>query len=839
MSEPTKFHSPYQFIPVSGRLHQVDHQGRIANDDHPDPALRPRPVPTTAYADIAAGNTEARHDRWTPGVYSGRLLCCIETRSPLLIGAEQHAHPDGLPARIDNYRSGRARVLAIPGSSLRGLVGATAEALSQSALRVVENARYHQRMDMHDSFKAIGLLRRVDGQWRLLPLALTMLPCGPEGADHVRPFREKWLRVFPEDAPLAQCLAGYFGDYRAEARPDARPCCYQARQAPAWHRASQVPPALSGTGLGDALRGHTPRGALRLRGNIALRYLDDGPTSGAEQDPHRGVLYVLGHRKDMPRKHHEWFVPYAPDWDTRLARAHPQTGGLLPVPEAVVEHFEQIAAERADDNRPDTPPRDRVPYLPLGYEHRHQRPAGGPGLLADGDLIYFDVDTDTAGEPRVSALGYSAIWREPISGDLYQAFRRGAGGSADVLPWHRDRTALTPAERLFGVVEDDRPHRAPADATAAPDPADAERHPARNLASRVRFSDARALGAVARLYGERDDAARPLRRLQSPKPPSAAMYFHAADGSPVRRRAKLRPGQDPLRAYPGLDLRDQTPDGRPGAVPNGRKVYLPQDSAAGRTPWETRLLDAVADLPDNDPKRLQALKDYARLGGRYGNPIAHPDPGAPDQGQRFWFQVDFDNLTQDELDLLLIALDPRLCQDIGVFDKEDFLHRIGWGKPIGLGAIALAVGGLFISDRAARYRPGALRKPRYAMSWRASWIDAEHDRLARRWPAELAAEPTAALAELYGEEQPKPSGSSLIDARAYRAIIRAGCLNAQAPNAAVTYPRADGQPLRGEEDGYEWFVKNDRAPDHAYQHLAPIDTSNDYADELPTQHTNR
>jgi len=62
-----KFYSPYQFIPL------------------PDAA---RQQTLTSFADIQDGKTPfVRHDRWDSEALSGRILCTLETCSPLVVGA--------------------------------------------------------------------------------------------------------------------------------------------------------------------------------------------------------------------------------------------------------------------------------------------------------------------------------------------------------------------------------------------------------------------------------------------------------------------------------------------------------------------------------------------------------------------------------------------------------------------------------------------------------------------------------------------------------------------------------------------------------------------------------
>jgi CRISPR-associated protein (TIGR03986 family) len=822
----SRFHSPYQFIPVTGRLHRTDADGEIVRDCSADEPLAPRPVPLVDWDDVKHGRSQARHDLWQQGRLSGRLTCRIRTRGPVLVGGEQKDARDR-PGRIRNYlHRGEP---ALPASSLRGMTAAVAEALSQSALRILPDAMFHQRMDMKDSFKALGLLRRQGENWSLLPLALTHLPALPpplrphdrrtpeeyeqkrQAAIETREiFKRKWLPVFPPETPLAQCLAAYFGLYAPDDDLAKRYRTFQASSAPDY---SIMPndtngAQLSQITLGDALTDERPPPALKWRGTISYRHLGTEPQQAtADAGDRRAVLYVLGRTDDMPKKQHEWLIPYASDWAERVQP--------LTVPKAVIDRFERIAADRDADNRASTALRDRVPHLPSGYPE--QSPAGvrrprrpgstDGGLLRDGDLVYFDVlpSHQPGGAPEVSAISWSAIWREAIRGTLHGAFAAQAG--ADSLPWSAARDGLTPAELLFGVVQEGIGEKA------------------RNLASRVRFSDALAPGGAKLMddppsadNGETEPGVL-LKPQLSPKPPSTSMYCQSADGSPVRRHAKQPDG------YATLDLAG---DPEKGVVPHqlkGRKAHLAQEvsSDPGQRPYAWELDPTV---PDPGTGRPPSLKRLADLGARWGNPIR--------KHQTFWFHVDFDNLDQAELDLLCIALQPATAKLYCPF-KDGYLHRLGWGKAFGLGNLELSVEGLFLVQRDNRYRPTALRRPRYALAWRSPRLAQPDAALAARYADELAAPANVNL----GDSLADKLGTDLVDAEAFRALTRIGNPEAQDTDyngdpLPVTYPRALGQAVNGDDDGYEWFVNNDRADDAHYQHLEPVPTGPDPEPRLPS-----
>jgi len=98
----------------------------------------------------------------------------------------------------------------------------------------------------------------------------------------------------------------------------------------------------------------------------------------------------------------------------------------------------------------------------------------------------------------------------------------------------------------------------------------------------------------------------------------------------------------------------------------------------------------------------------------------------------FYFHLDFDNLSALELGLLLYVLHP----------SPAFRHKLGLGKPLGLGRIHIEPVGVFCVDRQARYQDEGLFASRYAACWRAAPDEPS------RWPATYTREQAATGAPL-------------------------------------------------------------------------------------------
>jgi len=619
----TKFHSPYQFIPVTGKVNG-------------------EAVDTTPFEQIKQGEVpHVRHDRWEADSYSGRILCTMRTETPLVLGGHLERRGDKHPALLHPYRDGQA----IPGNSLRGMIASVAEAISQSALRVLEPKQYSVRMPMGRAMHGIGVVRVRSDRVYLYPLAVVALKL-----EHDR-LPGKWQQVFHgKTVTLGDCLAGYVLNYKRSdlSNPGLDPrtlSSFNEQHAKRFYRADDLP-NLSTLQVGSAIPGDPA--AVHMRSPMLFgrqcRNVEPDDQNGS------GVLYVTGtdehgHIREMPNKKHELYIPWA------NAARHEQK---LEITSETLAAFDRVAAER---NAAGTL------YLPRGYTKTKGRRSGFSEYLSEGDLVYFDVDDEGK---QITDIGFSAIWRHPTPGSTYSAFR--AAGGTDALPWNGgawreverldesfERQALTPAERLFGVVE-----------TGVP-----KRRSGRNLAGRLRFHDAEAVAPVTLPEEER-----PLRILASPKPPSPAMYF-----SPKGER-NLPPGRYIRRE--NLDL-EKGED-----IPNGRKRYLlPLENDEADQPW-------FSTHPNEDSQQKLSVR-----------------PVPPET--LYQFSIDFDNLSAAELGLLLYSLDPRLHQDAE--GAGSFRHRLGLAKPLGLGVIEVEVIGVLQIDRSLRYSTQGLGHGRYAKVW--------------------------------------------------------------------------------------------------------------------------
>lgn len=237
----------------------------------------------------------------------------------------------------------------------------------------------------------------------------------------------------------------------------------------------------------------------------------------------------------------------------------------------------------------------------------------------------------------------------------------------------------------------------------------------------------------------------PLKILSSPKLPAPAFYFRPENGNGWIAKRDLS-----TRKH----------------VPRGRKMYLHHSAGWDSEPWRT-------GHETEDPKQKNLVTPIAR-------------------GAEFVFHFDFENLTRLELGLLCYALRPA----------ETFRHKLGLGKPIGLGSVKIDPLLLLLKDR-----------DRYRRPW---WADASRwDRcesivaagLPDEYGGAAALPPPSAndtFAVLRGEFRAAMSG---VEPRIIDALEQIGDPRLWQKHPVHT-PQLAGKDI--ERETYQWFVRNDR-----------------------------
>jgi CRISPR-associated protein (TIGR03986 family) len=390
----------------------------------------------------------------------------------------------------------------------------------------------------------------------------------------------------------------------------------------------------------------------------------------------------------------------------------------------------------------------------LPFEPRDTRPGRRPGdplRLQAGDMVFFDVN---AAGTEVIEISFSSIWRsrvEEAAGRPSTSHAFFADIHPDLLPLNPSREHVSSAELLLGVVED-VPSGSPPN------------HEAFALASRLRFSDALPL-----IRNPREDLLLPetkLKILASPKPPCPAMYFKTKAGSDYIAKQQLSVAKH---------------------TPQGRKFYLHSQPGSG-APWETR-------KPDEEKDQKSCVRPVKA-------------------NSTFFFHVDFDNLTDVELGLLLFGLQPA----------ENFHHKLGMGKPLGLGSVKVDVLGVFLVDRTNRYSVGGLRADRWALAELTG--PGRELQSAREWPLRYRAEGQSPAGGAVCARA-LDAATVLTDPAARKALLILGDYRNAPAASSVHYP-SNADQLDKESEHFQWFVFNDgqqkdrRGMSPSHQYLKPV-----------------
>lgn len=728
----TNFHNPYHFVPLKAKENKGQKHWTDATPYHgTNRSLNPY--------------FEAGHSRYAKGRHHGRITCTLTTETPIFIGANRYRPgSDSEPACVAPYELGGQP--AIPATSLRGMISSIAEAASYSAMRVLEDRALSKRKSHYKALSALGLIEKIDEEGAtLVPIACPVLktdklPC--DRPRHNRQFTEegqlrlpeRFENIFNPNLPLP--IKIYFNG---------------AKDADGKRLET-----FNGTGpfyymdVDLIYMNNLPfsnNNQFKIRGDkkecIKLGLYQKGfnrhKSLKREGEKNIGVRGIVRYFKPrVGTKRHQYFIPYTVDHEKHQKR--------LTVPKHVVQNFKLLADERSESD-------ETLPNTPMPREKWKKKP------LSEGDIVFFDVND--SGE--VNELSFSAIWRDrPTRKDRTLATLFDFLQDSEILPFNEARFCLSPAERVFGFVED-RPHGG-----------NDSKHQAATYAGHVQFSTARMEGLIPTdAYMEEVT----LKILDSPKPPSPALYFRNKSGE---------------SSY--IDKQDLNPDAH---QPQGRKFYLHhrnQDTKSvrecggkNRLWWETCFDEHTHYQNDKQRKTNGRLKQKTRI-----TPLR--------EGLSFSFHIDFDNLSDYELGMLLYALCPN----------DKFQHKIGMGKPLGLGSVSLKIGRLEISDRVQRY---LIDGPFSAKGKDRSVKDCKYFK----------------------------DGKYFKDCKYFRDEFR-GTMMKIAPAAIkaletlgdpekvkypVHYPQtANANGAAFERENFKWWVNNEKADAKSKQHLKPLDQSN-------------
>ena len=730
-----EYHNPYHFIPAK----RNSRQGDLPKDE------------------FLRSPGRVAHDRYFPETYSGRVVCRLTTAGPIFVGSEkQNEATEERPAVINPFKLDDKP--AIPASTLRGMISSLAEAASNSALRVLANQHLTFRQKTKISSSAIGMVirepkdengnpvldRNNNPKFKLRPLALPTIPFGQDDRAFLpKEFKDMFLE------PNLKVYIGNRDSIRNEEYPYETFACKKEEyyglklQKRTWEIANGQSQITKDNQWN--IKRHSFLLSQKPLINEEPRLWKDIP--GDEQKEYtRGILRVLGchGREDIPNtKKHELFIPYPEE-----AESWPE----FPIQPAAIERFYCLADLRTDEEEHD--PYSLLPYHLKGTDRNTDTNCKNL-RLKDGDLVYFKG----SGNGEVTKISFSSIWRDRVETGKGDSCRSAMTYTffesidPELLPFHSERNVVTMAEQMFGFVQSDKP----------------EGHDsALAFAGRLHFAHAFIHGfqnpdtgewiPYDRGFAEAFLPAVTLKILGSPKPPCPALYFKPSDTQPcyIEKQA-LSPGTH---------------------QPQGRKYYLhhhhrPQDLKPETGPWRSQ---HQPDMPGQDMEKCR-FKQKVMV-----TPLR--------SGTVFYFHIDFNNLSERELGLLLYALEP--C--------PEFLHKIGMGKSIGLGSVKIELVGIFRVDRQKRYTFAGFGEPRYSEVWIAPRANRD------AWPEEYAIEKTAQGACLEMEKLQRGFCETM-DRDIRRAIDLLG--NPKELRAKVHTPLVECAKYGDEDKTFRWFVANE------------------------------
>ncbi len=734
----TAFHNPYHFIPVK----PPKTESWTKREQQARQVVNPGSLDSHAYYRNKTDGGEPLHH--------GRIICKLSAETPIFVGsgdADEAAQGNNEAKLKSHYKLNGE--LAIPATSLRGMISSLTEASSNSAMRILDDGilTYRKPAKPQHILSALGMVTKRGGKYYLIPMALPTLNQPRNQAYYqLNNGGANYKKMFPDgDAKLKVYLNNAYTPGPMKTFLDAKntwiPAITDIYYLPLDKRSLQNGRLNNNNNL------RRPRNRNDFVIGQKVNTGDGIPVPSGSQAAAMtpGILRILGkeHRgAEIPnKKRHELFIPVPPEF----VRDHGEflrTAIAFPIPDTTIEKFEKIAQQRTDSQKKKTSIRHDEERLPFNLKGT-PRETNHSLKIKTGDIVYFRPNRKG---DEVAEIAFSSIWRDKVN-DTVHAFV-----PKDLRPFNSQRDSISPAELLFGFVElnedqDQRKHSV-------------------GFAGKVRVG-AGTLSPDYKGKGGLQAEEIMLKALSSPKLPSPALYFKSAQGE--------------QRYTPKADL------GKDTHTVQGRKTYLHALRKADNYA-EVQKLSSTGQ-PCNGGQSKNPWQTHAEL-VRPGlkvriNPVK--------KNTSFYFEVDFNNLTQWELGLLCYALKPN----------DDFRHKLGMGKPIGLGSVEITIAALQTIDRQQRYKDDQTNADRYNST---CWVN---DKLSKElkkrpeWANSLAIKPPLDPEEL------KNIFIDTMDPDIFRAIDLLG--NPRNIKNPVHYPQVRDKSI--EDESFKWFVAYDRDRD--------------------------
>lgn len=701
----TNYINPYYFVPLKENKHK-----EIKADEET--------IKKEGFHKKIEGSHHS-HSKYAVSANSGRILCKIELITDCVFGG---IHEAGSPTRVKNFElNGK---LAIPATSLRGMLSSICEVSSGSALRVLENTPYSYRKNFNDSLKKIGIVTKTNDDLYIQELEK---PSTIGSADKAKKFFKK------HDSSDCQLSKNLMSKIKKDTGKD--------------FKIDQLY-SLDSKYHNEFIIDEKDLSSHQKIFSLAEKKISKKPV---------GYIRTI----DLPERN----LPQAKNKNklyNRVAYFLPIKHKIKPIkiPKQVIDNYQLMADERTKATAKEKEDNKKLPFHPLG----RNRDEDGKLIVKEGDIVFFSSDSNTK---EVTEIAFSAIWRAPVgegknpekiatAHDFFSAM------SKDFLPMNPDREFITPAELLFGFTEDCSDSKKDSDKKV------------NAFKGKVNVS----FGRLSKEHSNRNDLEQKeliLKILASPKPPSPSMYF---GNNGYVSKQELKP----------LDKKDLEPSGH---KPQGVKFYVHHDVNKNENDnnnyqWETA--NSTENL--NQKNKVTPVK----------------------AGVEFYFHIDFNNLSEEELGLLFYSLKPT----------DDFKHKLGMGKSIGLGSINIEPQALFKIDRKSRYD---LKK--YDFQNRYSEVikftDELTDNISDNIPDIYELEEKALRCPIVKGKLNNYRNKSNIksDEANHKALSTIGKQFDLEENTFISIPLTS----ENEEKTYEWFVNNDKLKS-GNQYLKKVDGEN-------------
>lgn len=647
------------------------------------------------------------HAQYSAKTFSGTIECKLTTMSPCVFGNRHRAIPiDASQADkksrgeehdsttiVENLSLGGKA--AIAASSIKGMLSTLVEMASGSAMRVLNNRVLSQRSQMFGSRSAIGMIVGEQGQRKLVPLSLPTFKKSRNNSDYqpsdTSTTNEIWFKLVAlrnENVSESRMTSCYVEMKKTD--------CFSMSKFPrvmaigvdspqiAWDQEKRLPKQQQSNDLVKTEdRPNRPESYLLRPAKIGKQNSNGHPHLNlpvvVNFDPDKDELLPgivrsfykeQGKQRTYPdRRKTAWsqfaqflFIPR--DWitDGLISFAKIPHSVMLNA-EVACKNFDRIVT----DHLSSAPANAAANHLPGQHEFVLPKKKGdkcGNTGLKQGDLVCFRprwVDEYRKEEIEVESVSISSIWRDgprvlwdskSRQVDLLDSWER--------VPMQPGRNTVTMAEKLLGWVdqaeikieEQEKDHGKQLDVMSA-------------YKGRIRVSDALCFDSLDKcqeINSKAEDwsglnpevsAYFPLQILGSPRPPCAEFYLHKKGQNAYIDFAK------------SAEIKIQ-----------GWKFYWRHgDASISKAKTKVRARE----------KKSWKQKCWVK-------PIR---PGVD-----FTFSIRFDNLTENEFDLLCYALCPNSDERD---EKRQFLHSIGFAKPLGFGTVKIAIERVRLIDRAKRY----------------------------------------------------------------------------------------------------------------------------------------